>query len=383
MRYDGSQPVASQKNRFVREEALAMSSRALRFALALLAFAAVAAIPVAAAAQAPAAAAKAYKAPRNAFGQPDFSGVWSNATITTLEREPRLGERLVLTDAEAAQLEGGNATRMRAAGAPTAAGTKVDDLPECGRGQTGPACGYNAFWVDPGTKVMRVAGQPRSSIIVEPKDGRLPLTPTAQRRQQAQAGNARVGNFDGPERRPLGERCLVGFGSTSGPPMLPVLYNNHYQIVQNRNEVAIIIEMVHDARVIRLNDAHKPASVRQWMGDSVGRWEGDTLVVETTNFRRDQAFRGASENLKVVERFTRVSPDQIVYQFEAVDPATFTQPVKGEIALNRSNKLIYEYACHEGNYALPGILAGAREEEKAGREMEGNRGQVREEGEGN
>ena len=360
-----------------------MTSRALRFALAVTALTALAAIPAAAAAQAPAAAAKAYKAPRNAFGQPDFSGVWSNATITPLEREPQLGDRLVLTDVEAAGLEGATAQRMQTAGAPTAAGTKVEDLPPCGRGQQGPACGYNAFWVDPGTKVMRVAGQPRSSIIVEPKDGRLPLRPDAQRRQQAQFGNARVGNFDGHERRPLGERCLVGFGSTSGPPMLPVLYNNHYQIAQNRDEVAIVVEMVHDTRVIRLNDAHKPAHVRQWMGDSVGRWEGDTLVVETTNFRRDQTFRGASENLRVVERFTRVSPNQILYQFEAIDPATFAQPVKGEIALNRSEKLIYEYACHEGNYALPGILAGAREEEKAGREMEGNRGQVREEGEGN
>jgi hypothetical protein len=327
------------------------------------------------------AAAQGYKAPRNSYGQPDLSGVWSNATITRLERDPRLGERLVLTDQEAARMEGGNAQRNARLSQPTADGTKVDDLPECGSGTTGPACGYNTFWIDPGTKVIRLDGKPRSSIIVEPKDGRLPLTKAALARAQSRQGDARVGNFDGPERRPLGERCLVGFGSTSGPPMLPVLYNNHYEIVQTRDEVAIVIEMVHDTRVVRLGGAHPPSQVRPWMGDSVGRWEGDTLVVETANFRPDQAFRGATQNLKVTERFTRVSPSQILYQFELDDPETFTQKVKGEIALNASKEQVYEYACHEGNYALPGILAGAREEEKQGREQTGNRGVVREEGE--
>jgi hypothetical protein len=326
------------------------------------------------------AAAQGYKAPRNSYGQPDLSGVWTNATITRLERDPRLGERLVLTDEEAARLEGGNAQRNAKLSQPTADGTKVDDLPECGSGATGPACGYNTFWIDPGTKVIRVNGEPRASIIVEPKDGRLPYTKEALARIQGRQGNARVGNFDGPERRPLGERCLVGFGSTSGPPMLPVLYNNHYQIAQTKDEVAIFIEMVHDARIVRLGGTHQPASVQPWMGDSVGRWEGDTLVVETTNFRPDQAFRGATENLKVTERFTRLSANQILYQFELDDPATFTQTVKGEVALNAAKGPVYEYACHEGNYALPGILAGARAEEKQGREQTGNRGEVKEEG---
>jgi hypothetical protein len=326
-------------------------------------------------------AAEAWKAPRNAFGQPDLSGVWTNATITTLERLPAFGDRLVLTDQEARRMEAGNAARMQGAAQPTKDGTKVDELPSCGGGQTGPACGYNAFWVDPGTKVIRIGAEPRASIIVEPKDGRLPLNAAAQARIRAAQGNARVGNFDGPERRPLGERCLVGFGSTSGPPMLPVLYNNHYQIMQNRDEVMIAVEMVHDVRHIRLNDtAHKPPGVRLWMGDSIGHWEGDTLVVETTNFRRDQTFRGATADQKVVERFTRISPQQILYQFEVVDPAAFTAPVKGEESFNATKDMVYEYACHEGNYALPGILAGAREEEKKGKEMEGNRGEVREEG---
>jgi hypothetical protein len=326
-------------------------------------------------------AAEAWKAPRNAWGQPDMSGVWTNATITTLERPDSFGDRKVLTEQEAAALEGGNAARMKAANAATKEGTKVDELPSCGGGQTGPACGYNAFWVDPGTKVIRIGKEPRTSIIVEPANGKLPLNPAARARITAAQGNARVGNFDGPERRPLGERCLVGFGSTSGPPMLPVLYNNHYTIMQTGSEVMIAVEMVHDVRHIRLNDkTHRPDSVRVWMGDSIGHWEGDTLVVETTNFRRDQTFRGATMNQKVIERFTRISPQQIHYQFEVVDPATFTAPVKGEESFNLSRDMVYEYACHEGNYALPGILAGAREEERKGREMEGNRGAVREEG---
>ena len=329
----------------------------------------------------PAAAQGGFKAPRNAFGQPDLAGVWTNATITPIERAPTFGDRLVLTDAEAAILEGATAGFNDRMARPTASGTKVDDLPECAPGVAGPTCGYNNFWLDPGTKVLRVDGQPRASIVTQPADGRIAYTAEARARIAARAGNARVGNFDGPERRPLGERCLMSFGSSAGPPMLPVLYNNHYQIAQTRDEVAIVIEMVHDTRVVRIGGQHQPAHVRPWMGDSIGRWEGDTLVVETTNFRPDQAFRGATEKLKVTERFTRVAANQILYQFELDDPETFTQKVKGEIALNTAKGPVYEYACHEGNYALAGILAGAREEEKQGREQVGNRGAVREEGE--
>jgi hypothetical protein len=345
--------------------------------LSLAAAIALAAGPVAMAASA---APTSFKAPRNALGQPDLQGVWTNATITPLERNSALGDRLVLTEQEARRAEAGNAARVEGAAQPTKAGTKVDELPSCGGGQTGPACGYNAFWVDPGTKVIRIGTEARSSIIVSPKNGHLPLSPATQARIRNAQGNARVGNFDGPERRPLGERCLVGFGSTSGPPMLPVLYNNHYQIIQTADEVMIQVEMVHDIRIIRLNDVHKPGSWRQWMGDSIGHWEGDTLVVETTNFRPDQTFRGATANQKVTERFTRISPQQILYQFEVDDPAALTEPVKGEESFNATNDRVYEYACHEGNYALPGILAGARAEEKKGREMDGSRGEVKEEG---
>ena len=357
-----------------------MSFRRLSIALACTAAALCAATPALAQTN-PAAVAKGYKAPRDAWGHPDLSGVWSPATITRLERDPKLGERLVLTDAEAKALEGENAAFNAKDLAKSDLSVKVDDL-ECGvKGfPKGPECGYNNFWVDPGTKVLRIGSEARSSILVSPKNGRMPLKPEAVARIQAQFGNARVGNFDGPERRPLGERCLIGFGSTSGPPMLPVLYNNHYQVIPAKDAIAIQVEMVHDTRLLRLGGGHDPAGVRRWMGDSVAHWEGETLVVETINFRPDQTFRGASPDMRVTERFTRISPDQILYQFEVTDPATFTAPVKGELAWNLTKDRIYEYACAEGNYALPGILAGARAEERKGKEMEGNRGEVKEEG---
>lgn len=358
-----------------------MARSILAAAVAATVLASLAAGPAAAALSDPVKVAKGYKAPRNAYGQPDLSGVWSPATITRLERDAPLGKRLVLTDTEAAAAEGAIAKLNTDSAAPTDPNLKVTDLPyECGRGFKGVDCGYNNFWVDPGTKVMRVNGEPRSSILVTPEDGRLPMRPEALARIRASFGNARVGNFDGPERRPLGERCLVGFGSTSGPPMLPVLYNNHYAVAQSPDRVAIEIEMVHDMRFFRLNDTHEPASMRKWMGDSVAHWEGETLVVDTANFRADQTFRGASADMKVTERFTRISPTQILYQFRIEDPATFTGPVEGEVAWNLTKDQIYEYACAEGNYALPGILAGARAEEKQGREMEGARGEIKEEG---
>ena len=322
-----------------------------------------------------------WRAPRNAVGQPDLSGVWSNATISRLERDLRFGDRLVLTPDEAKSLEGASDTRNARLRAPTDQSKKVDDLPECQSGAQGAACGYNAFWTDPGTRLIRIGAEVRTSILVEPRNGRLPLRPEALARIRARFGTSEVGNFDGPERRAVGERCLVGFGGTSGPPMLPVLYNNHYQIQQTGDAVVILVEMVHDARIVRLGGVHPPKAVRTWMGDSIGHWDGETLVVETTNFRPDQTFRGATEDMTVIERFTRISPQQISYQFEVVDPATFSAPVKGEQALNATRGMIYEHACHEGNYAMRGILAGAREEEAHGREQAGNRGEVTEEGE--
>jgi hypothetical protein len=175
---------------------------------------------------------------------------------------------------------------------------------------------------------------------------------------------------DNPETRSLGERCIVGYGSTGGPPMLNVLYNNNYQIVQSPGYVVIMVEMNHDARVIRLGGAHLPATLRPWMGDSVGHWEGDTLVVETTNLNPGEQFTAdvrhrlyLASDSKVTERFTRIAGDQILYEFKVEEPKAYTQSWRGEIPMHATKGPIYEYACHEGNYALPDILAGARQQE--------------------
>ena len=299
-----------------------------------------------------------WQLPRTADGHPDLQGTWTNATITTLERPDRYGERQVLTDTEAALLERDQADTVAERAAPS---DLSKELPQAGDG----VGGYNNFWIDRGSKVATVNGQKRSSLIIDPPNGKVPALRAERQRQVA--GNARRNraNFDGPEARPLGERCLLAFGSSSGPPMLPVLYNNHYQIVQTKNAVMILVEMVHDVRIIRLDDEHLPSAVRKWMGDSIGRWEGDTLVVETTNFTDQENFRGATAQRKIIERFTRVGPDSIDYRFTVEDPAAFTRSWTAEYPFYRASGQIYEYACHEGNYALPGILAGAREQEKA------------------
>lgn len=301
-----------------------------------------------------------WKAPRTADGHPDLQGVWTGATITPLERPDQFGTRLVISEAEAKQLEGAEAQYNAEADAPSDLSKPA--AATC-RSGSGPTCGYNNFWIDRGSQVITVNGERRSSLIVDTPDGKVPLLPE---RRQYLAGRMQSmrDNFDGPEVRPLGERCLLAFGSSSGPPMLPVLYNNHYQIVQNRDTVVILVEMVHDARIVRMGGKHLPDTVRKWMGDSIGRWDGDTLVVETRNFTDNESFRGATRDLKVTERFTRVGPDKIEYRFTIEDPKAYTQAWSGEIPFYATNDAIYEYACHEGNYALPGILAGAREQER-------------------
>jgi len=323
----------------------------------------VALLGLVAATQAHAAApAKAWKAPRTLDGAPDLQGNWTNATITPFSRDSKYGDRLVMTNEEAAALENAEAEGNVNANKPTDPKLGIKDLPtDCGRGFTGVNCGYNSFWVDPGTMIMTINGEKRTSMLTTPNGKAPPRKSNAPQMGQRPRG----GMNDGPEMRSLGERCLLSFGSSAGPPMIPLLYNNNYQIVQTKDTVVILVEMVHDARVIRLNGQHKPANIRQWMGDSIGHWDGDTLVVETVNLRPEQRFSGISENVKFIERFTRVAPDQIVYQFTIEDPAVWDKPWGGEVAMNKSKDNIYEYACHEGNYALPGILAGAREEERA------------------
>ena len=316
----------------------------------------------------PAKPAPAYNAPKNEYGQPDLQGVWTNATLTEFERPAEYGDRLTMTPQEVAKAEGDNAKAVADGNAPTDPKLKVTDLPyNCGRGFTGVDCGYNAGWVDPGTTVMRVAGEPRTSLITRPANGRTPpLLPAARQRLQALYAQFRGAyqHADNPETRALGERCLLSFGNSAGPVMLPLLYNNNYQIVQTKGEVAILVEMVHDVRIVRLGGTHLPASLRPWMGDSIGHYEGPTLVVETTNFPPQQNFHGSSENLKVTERFTRVAPGRILYQFTVEDPTVWAEPWGGEYEFGATKGPIYEYACHEGNYALKDILAGARAQEQ-------------------
>jgi hypothetical protein len=300
-----------------------------------------------------------WRAPRTADGQPDLQGMWTSATITPLERPAEYGGRRALTAEEASKLEGAEASLVSNSAKPTDLQQQLPgDCKDFGRG-----CGYNNFWLDRGSQVVTIDGEKRTSLLIDPPDGKIP--PLTEERKQYLA--PRRPSFDGPEARPLGERCLLAFGSASGPPMMPVLYNNHYQIVQSKDAVMILVEMVHDARIVRLGGTHVASNVRKWMGDSVGHWEGETLVVETTNFTDHESFRGATRDARVIERFTRVAPDKIHYRFTVEDPQAFTHSFTGEMPFHRTDDAIYEYACHEGNYALRGILAGAREQEKAAR----------------
>jgi hypothetical protein len=309
---------------------------------------------------------KTYHAPRTAFGQPDLSGYWSNSTLTPMTRKPELGDRLVYTPAEVKKLEDfvvheieeGN--KPTPADAPVNASNGLELRPEFAAAG-GDVGGYNRGWLDPGNQVMRVGGEPRTSLITT-RNGQVPPRKDGQASQERYGG---LGSFDNPENRALGERCIIGFGRNAGPPMFPNgFYNNNYRIVQTPAAVAIEVEMVHDTRVIPLNARHRTDGVRPWFGDSIGWWDGDTLVVETTNIPERQAFMGAWRTLKVTERFTRTAKDRLRYSFKVEDPQVWDQPWGGEYEFSPLNGIIYEYACHEGNYALPGILAGARAQEK-------------------
>ena len=251
-------------------------------------------------------------------------------------------------------------------------------LEKAGGGAVG---GYDRFWLNQGTAYTVVDGQIRTSIVVDPPDGHVPPynaaaqsalaraararpTSDAGREPGCQSGRSRRGAFDNPEQRPLSERCLLGFGSTSGPPALPdYFYNDLHQIVQTPDSIMILTEMVHDARIVRMNAQHLPKNIRRWMGDSVGHWEGDTLVIDTTNFNDKTRFRGSTENLHVIERLTRIDDKTLLYRFTVEDPDTWDRPWTGEYTWPATNKPIYEYACHEGNYALGEVLRGARRQE--------------------
>ena len=319
-----------------------------------------------------------YKVPRNVDGHPDLEGIWTNATTTPLERRGNFGDRLVMTQEELAQTEKSTIERNQRQNKNTDQATidnwktealKPDTTDECRSGSRGAACGYNAGWTDPGDRVMRVGGEPRTSMITFPATGKMPPrvagAPRSRVVESSEDGPAttRSGQNDNPEGRSLGERCIMSFGVSSGPVMTPQLYNNTYKFVQTKDTVAIWVEMVHDVRLVRLNSKHRTDGVKPWMGDSIGWWDGDTLVVETTGYQKGQNLRGGDENMKVTERFTRVGPNRLHYGFKVEDPTVWAQPWGGEYEFGATSA-IYEYACHEGNYGLEGILAGARDEER-------------------
>ncbi|MGH1472414.1 MAG: hypothetical protein ACRBCS_14570 [Cellvibrionaceae bacterium] len=302
----------------------------------------------------------AYQVPRLANGQPDFQGVWTNSSLTQLTRG-RQFKSLILSKEDAARIEAGRAASTERALKPT-----DPNAPAPSKGGVG---GYNNFWLDPGSSFGQIDGEYRTSWLIDPEDGQLPYSEKGRKIFNEQAAAYR-NHVDNPEGRPMAERCIIGFGSTGGPPMLNVLYNNHYQFVQSDKAVMIQVEMNHDARIVRLNEQHLPKSMTPWLGDSIGQWEGDTLVVETTNFHPGEQLRlnfnqsfYLSTNAKVVEKFTRSAEDTLFYEFAVTDPDIYTQTWRAEMVFRRAEDNIYEYACHEGNYALPGILAGARKEE--------------------
>jgi hypothetical protein len=286
---------------------------------------------------------------RTPWGDPDLQGLWTNATITPFERPATLSGKPVLTEEEAAEFE---RETLRARDADNRAGGTEADL---GRA-------YNQFWYDRGTKVV---GTRSTSLVIDPPEGRIPsLTPAAQQRADARAAARRRSPADGPEDRNLAERCILW--PTAGPPMIPGGYNNNYQILQTPGYVVILIEMIHDVRIIPLDGrAHAPSNIRQWMGDSRGRWNGNTLVVTTTNLTGKTNFRGSSEHLQLVERFTRVDRETINYEFTIDDPASFTRSWTAAVPMSKTEGPIFEYACHEGNYGMTNLLSGARTEEQS------------------
>ncbi len=305
--------------------------------------------------------------PRTADGRPDLSGVWTNASVTQLTRPP--GVPLKVSEAQAVALAKANPF-LKLIDAENGPSDPNDNLLDDGNSDRG----YNAFWIDPGRTLALVGGEFRTSWIVEPANGQMPLSAEGRKLLIADRAARKAKLWQDPEALPLEERCMVGFSGAGGPGMLNTIYNNNYQIVQTPGSVVIVVEMVHDARTVPLFKDKAAAqaghgAVPRWLGDSVGWWEGDTLVVETANVHPVQGRKGPiylSDKAVVTERFSRTSDKQIFYTFEVNDPAYYTQAWRVEMSLNARKELVYEYACHEGNYAMRGILGGARNLEAQG-----------------
>lgn len=309
--------------------------------------------------------------------RPDLSGTWTNASLTGLTR-PSGVDSLVVTEEVAAQI----AANTPIAG--IAPGDFDENAPineETGAPPAGSIDfglrGYNSFWVDPGSHLALVKGEFRTSYIIDPPNGRVPRLEQPRVQFQDRGFGRRyltgMGDNSGPEALPLAERCLLGFGNTAGPGMMGTLYNSTYQFVQTDDYVVILVEMVHDARIIPLfanaeeARAHRrPEVLQPWFGDSVGWYENDMLVVETVNInpmQMEQSSVPITANGRITERFSRYSDTEIVYQFTVEDDNLYVQPWTAELSFHATDGRVYEYACHEGNYALPGILAGARLQE--------------------
>ncbi|HEY8573287.1 hypothetical protein [Phenylobacterium sp.] len=302
-----------------------------------------------------------YKAPRNKAGQPDFQGIWTNTALTFLTRPPII-KGLVPTPEEQA-----NFKKMFL----SMAGEIASDAPIDPNKPAPPEVKEvaNADFLEMDMNFGKVRGQVRSSWIIEPSDGKIALTDEGRALGRAKFNGK---TFDNPENRPVDERCLTAIGRPEGPPMMNTGFNGHYQFVQTEDHVAILVEMNHDVRIVRLKDHKRPhKTITPWMGDSIGWWEGDTLVVETTQVHPNGASFGsmmgnyAFKATSVVrERFTRIGKDELLYEFTVDDPTLYAKPWKAEMSFRPATGPIYEYACHEGNYSLTNILAGARVQEK-------------------
>ena len=291
-------------------------------------------------APAPAPAPKAGVVPRAADGHPDLTGIWNNATRTPFERPAVFEGKATISDDEARQWEARENERWKE-------GSKIDG----GRPVSIEGGAYNVLFYDNGSELTRVGGQKRTSMVVDPPDGHVPpMLPEARDRLQSRRKIV-PGDYKSLSND---TRCLVG--NTPSVPVVPAAYNNNVEIVQTGDSILIEVEMVHDARIIHMSSKHQPPTIRQWFGDSIGHWEGDTLVVETTNFNDQTHYRGSTMNLKVTERFTRVSEKTIEYRATMEDPSTWTKPWSIELAFSSVPGPLYEYACHEGNYAIVSIL---------------------------
>lgn len=292
---------------------------------------------------------KTWTPPHTPNGQPDLQGIWGFATITPLERPSDLAGKEFFTEKEAVEYEKEFLKRNNR--------DRRDGPTEADVSRA-----YNDFWWDSGNRVVWTN---RTSLIVDPPDGKLPaLTAAGQKKAADRAEARRLHPADGPENRPLQERCLIW--TTAGPPILPSAYNNNIRIVQAPGYVMILNEMIHDVRIVPLDGRpHLPKNVHLWMGDSHGHWEGNTLVVDTTNFSDKTNFRGADENMHLVEKFTRASDDTLMYQFTVDNETAFTRSWTAQVPMTKSRDAMFEYACHEGNYSLMNVLAGARAEEDA------------------